>query len=347
MKQWPEDVEAMEAGASVAERLAFERLLADLSTTFANVASDRVIDEIEAGLIRLVEFLGFERRMMSNRGIYADGWYANTTPPVGPWVLNSPMPNVEDYKWELYDLTKDYSQANDLAAANPAKLKEMQALFATEAKKYEVYPLQNSSFARAIMPRPSATAGQTDFTYSGVMPGIAVGNSPNILNRSYTITADVTVPEGGGNGVIVTEGGRWGGFGLYLVDGKPVFDYNALMLAQFRWEAPQALAAGKHTIVFTFTTEGPGIAKGGTGVLSVDGQVAATPKIPHTIPFLMPADETFDVGLDTRTPVNDKDYQVPFAFTGTINKLNFKLGPVELAPPEAAKVQKGAAAASD
>ena len=144
------------------------------------------------------------------------------------------------------------------------------------------------------------------------MPGIPIGNAPNILAKSYTITAEVEVPQGGGNGMIVTEGGRWGGYGLYLLKGKPVFNYNLLMLAQFRWEGKQALAPGKHTIVFDFTYDGPGIAKGGTGVLKVDGKEVANQKIPHTIAFLLVADETFDVGVDTRTGVNDKDYQVPF-----------------------------------
>src|SRR5438477_6695193 len=138
--------------------------------------------------------------MISNRGIYNEGWYANTTPPVAPWVLNAPMPDVNNYKWELYNLDQDYSQANDLAAKMPDKLKEMQALFAQEAKKYGVYPLDNSQFQRAIAPRPSAVAGQSVFTYSGVMPGIPLGNAPNILNRSYTITAEIEVPQDGGDG---------------------------------------------------------------------------------------------------------------------------------------------------
>ena len=284
--------------------------------------------------------------MVSNRGIYHDGWYANTTPPVAPWVLNAPMPDVNDYKWELYHLDVDYSQANDLAAQMPDKLKEMQALFAQEAAKYSVYPLANSSFARAIMPRPSATAGQTVFTYSGVLAGIPAGNAPNILNRSFAITAEVDVPEGG-DGIIVTDGGRWGGFGLYLLKGKPVFDYNGLMLAQFRVEGQQALAAGKHTIAFDFTIDGPGIAKGGSGVLKVDGQDVGTLKIPKTIPFLLPADETFDVGVDTRTPVNDQDYQVPFAFNGTIDKLTLKLGPVQLSAAEQTQLNRMVAAAKD
>ncbi|HLN31186.1 MAG TPA: arylsulfatase [Gemmataceae bacterium] len=284
--------------------------------------------------------------MISNRGIYNDGWYACTTPPVPPWVLNAKMPHVNEYKWELYNLNEDYSQANDLAAKMPEKLKEMQALFMQQAAKYQVLPLDNSQFQRAIEPRPSAVAGMTVFTYSGPMAGIPDGSAPHILNKSFTITAEVEVPEGG-DGMIVTQGGRWGEYGLYLLKGKPVFNYNGLMLAQFRWEGEQPLAAGKHTIVFDFTYDGPGVAKGGSGVLRVDGQDVATKKIPRTIPFLLPVDETFDIGSDTRTPVNDKDYQVPFHFNGKIDKLTFKLGPSQLTKEDQRKVQDAVARAHD
>jgi hypothetical protein len=285
--------------------------------------------------------------MIANRGIYHEGWYANTVPPSPSWVLNAPMPPVNEYKWELYDLTKDYSQMNDLAAKMPDKLKELQKLFDQEAKKYNVYPLQNSSFARAIAPRPSATAGKTDFTYSGVVTGIPNANAPNILAKSFTVTAEVEVPTGGGNGMIVTQGGTWGGFGLYILNGKPVFDYNMLILAQYRWEDPRILAPGKHTIVFDFTYDGPGIAKGGTGVLKVDGQEVANAKVPHTIAFLSVSDETFDVGADTRTSVNSRDYQVPFAFNGKIDKLSFHLGPMQLAAEDQRKMDEAVARAHD
>lgn len=146
--------------------------------------------------------------MISNRGIFQDGWYANTTPPHGPWILNAPLPTPNEYKWELYDLREDYTQFNDLAAKLPDKLKEMRTLFDQEAAKYNVLPLDNRTFAWAVEPRPSTTAGKTVFTYSGVNPGIATSNAPGLLGRSYTITADVDVPEGGGDGMIVTTGGR-------------------------------------------------------------------------------------------------------------------------------------------
>jgi hypothetical protein len=278
--------------------------------------------------------------MIAHRGIYDDGWYACTTPPHGPWILNAPLPPIADYKWELYNLNDDYSQYNDLSAKNPKKLKEMQDLFDKEAKKYNVYPLDNRSFARAVEPRPSATAGKTEFTYVGVNPGIATSNSPSILGRSYTVTADVTVPQGGGNGMIVTTGGRWGGWGLYLLNGIPVFDYNMLILAQYRWAGKEPLSAGKHTIVYDYVYDGPGIAKGGTGTLKVDGQVVDTHKQPNSISFLQVSDETFDVGLDLRTELNAKDYTLPFDFTGTINKLTINMKPTQFTAAEKAKISE-------
>jgi arylsulfatase A-like enzyme len=268
--------------------------------------------------------------MLGNRGIYHDGWYACTTPPHGSWILNAPMPAINDYKWELYNVAEDFSQNNDLAAQMPDKVKEMQALFLKEAEKYKVFPISNDSFARAVEPRPSTTAGQTVFTYSGVLSGIPIGNAPSILDKSYTITAEVDVPASGGDGMLVTNGGRFGGYGFYLLKGKPVFDYNMLTLAQYRWEGKQPLSAGKHTIVFDYTYDGPGVAKGGSGVLKVDGQEVATGKQANSFAFQWVADETFDVGVDTRSGVNDKDYVVPFPFDGKINKLTFKLGPSQL-----------------
>ena len=175
--------------------------------------------------------------MVGNRAIYHDGWIASTTPPSAPWLLaTGKLPDVNDYNWELYNLNEDYSQNNDLAQKNPDKLKEMQALFLTEAAKYQVLPLDNSGFSRALTPRPSAVAGRTVFTYAGPNENIPYGNAPSILDRDYTITADITVPQGGAEGMIVTFGGRFGGYGLYLLKGKPVFDYNMLDLTHYRWE---------------------------------------------------------------------------------------------------------------
>ncbi len=281
--------------------------------------------------------------MVGNRAIYHDGWIAATTPPAPPWELGTgTLPNLlTGYKWELYNIAEDYSENNDLSSSQPDKLKELQALFLTEAPKYNVFPLDNSGFTRLLTPRPSAVAGKTVFTYTGENSGIPVGNAPDILDKDYTITAEVTVPKGGAEGMIVTLGGRFGGYGLYLRKGKPVFVYNLLDLERFRWEGGplghdvlgEALKPGKHTIVFDFKYDGPGPGKGGAGALTVDGKELARKTIKHTIPLLMSIDETFDVGIDTRTPVDD-DYQLPFRFTGTIDKLTFKLGPSQLTPAD-------------
>ena len=285
--------------------------------------------------------------MFANRGIYHDGWYACTTPPEAVWLLGAkPLPPVNDYKWELYNIAEDYSQANDLAAKNPDKLKELQSVFMTEAQKYQVLPLDNSILPRLLTPRPSAVAGKTEFTYQGENANIPVGNAPSIMNKDYTITAEITVPKGGAEGMIATMGGRFGGYGLYLLKGKPVFTYNLLDLERYRWEGGvgardwlgRALEPGKHTIVFDFKYDGPGPGKGGTGVMTVDGKEFAKKTIPHTIPMLMAIDESFDIGSDTRSGVDDS-YKLPFHFTGTIDKLTYKLGPNQMTAEE----QKAAA----
>jgi hypothetical protein len=267
--------------------------------------------------------------MFGNRAIYHDGWIACTTPPAPPWLMGlQKMPDVlNGYHWELYNIADDYSEDNDLAAKNPDKLREMQELFLVEASKYGVFPLDNSVVQRLLEARPSATAGRTVFTYSGETSGIDPSNAPNVLSKSFTITADVEIPQGGGDGMIVTEGGRFGGYGFYLLKGKPVFLYNLLALERFRWDGQEALTPGKHTVAFHFKSDGPGFGVGGAGVLTVDGKEVANQKIPHTIPFLMTIDETFDVGVDTRTSVEDKDYQVPFAFTGKLDQVTVKLEP--------------------
>lgn len=211
-------------------------------------------------------------------------------------------------------------------------------------------------------PRPQGAvsgeaAGKTVFIYTGEKVGIPVANAPDILNKDYTITAEITVPEGGAEGMIVTLGGRFGGYGLFLQDGKPVFVYNLLDLERFRWEGGvgaivgkdlfgRALKPGQHTIVFDFKYDGPGPGKGGTGVLSVDGKELDRKTIKPTIPLMMSIDETFDVGLDTRTGV-DNSYELPFKFTGTIDKLTFKLGPSQLSEVEEKTAAKAIATAHD
>ena len=267
--------------------------------------------------------------MVGNRAIYHDGWIASTTPPLAPWFLGlGKFPDVVNgYTWELYNMAEDYSQNNDLAAKMPDKLRDMKELFLTQAEKYNVFPLDNSFATRAATPRPNATAGKTVFTYSGESFGLPPSDAPNILGKSYSITAEVEIPQSGAEGMLNTLGGGFGGYGLYLVKGKPVFTYVQLNAQKFRWEGQDVLTPGKHTIVFDFKYDGPGFAKGGTGVLSVDGKEVANKAIPYTIPFVVTAGESFDVGIDTRTGVDDNDYQLPFRFNGAIDKLTIKLVP--------------------
>jgi arylsulfatase A-like enzyme len=247
--------------------------------------------------------------MLGNRAIYQDGWMAVTTPVNLPWELNSATPPdvISGYNWELYNLNEDVTEYNDLAAKMPDKLKQLQDVFYEQARKYNVLPLDNSTLARFLTQRPSDTAGRKVFTYSGELSGVPPSAAPNILDKSYTITAEVEVPEHA-EGMIVTEGGRFGGYGLFLSKGemgvrrsKVVFLYNLLDLKRTIWEGPE-LSAGKHTIVFDFKFDGPGLGKGGTGVLSVDGHEVDRKSMDHTTPIMFPEDEDFDVGQDTRTP---------------------------------------------
>jgi hypothetical protein len=190
------------------------------------------------------------------------------------------------------------------------------------------------------------------------MAGLPLGDSPSLLNTSYTFTADITVPEGGAEGMIVTSGGRFGGYGFYLLKGKPVWTWNLFDLIRTRWEGPEALAPGKHTLEFAFTYDClgvgtlafnnvSGIGRGGTGVLKVDGKEVATQQMERTIPIIMQFDESFDIGSDMQTPVDDQDYQVPFPLTAELNKLTIKIDRPQLSPEDKKKLEAGAAQAAD
>ena len=230
--------------------------------------------------------------MFGNRGIYDDGWYANTTPIVDPWALFSvpPVDVMDSYKWELYDLTKDWTQNNDLAAQMPDKLKELQELFIAEAAKNQVFPLDNSVATRMVTPRPSVVAGRSHFEYTFPVVGNPNGTQPNLLAASYKLKAEIEVGEDGGDGMLFTQGGRFGGHGFYILKGKPVYVWNLLDLERVRWEAPQPLTAGKHVIEFDLDYSGlgfatfafnslSGVGQPAEGVLLVDGKEVARQKL--------------------------------------------------------------------
>jgi len=263
--------------------------------------------------------------IFGNRAIYQDGWLAGTVHRAA-WEFK-PRRALEDDVWELYDARTDFSLANDLASKNPQKLKEMQDLFMTEAVKYSVLPLDDRTLERlnpALVGRPDLMAGRTSLTVYQGMTGMSENVFINTKNRSHTITAEVEVPQGGANGVILAQAGRFGGWSLYLKDGKPTYTYNWLGLKSYTVAASQALPAGKATIRYEFVYDGGGVGKGGTGALYVNGKSVATGRIEQTQCCAFSADEGADVGADEGTPVTEA-YQVPFKFTGKIDKVTIEL----------------------
>jgi hypothetical protein len=244
---------------------------------------------------------------------------------------------MNGFPWELYNLGEDWTQAEDLAAKMPDKLRDMEQLFIMQAEKYQVFPLDDRTLPRFVGPKPSYIPGRTVFTYSGELtdvpfPGVA--GAPNVLNKSYTITAEVEIPQSGAEGMLVTDGGRFAGYGFYLLEGRPVFTWNLLQLERVKWQGKEAVAPGTHTLVFDWEYGGPGLGKGGTGTLKVDGKVVDSHPMPKSLPIGIGWVETFNVGVDTGTPVDDQDYQVPFRFTGKIGKLTVQLGREDLTPAE-------------
>jgi arylsulfatase A-like enzyme len=242
--------------------------------------------------------------IFGNRAIYHDGWLAGTVHRA-PWEFQVRHPLAEDV-WELYDVRKDFSLNNDLAKANPKKLKEMQKLFMAEAIKYNVLPLDDRLLERisaSEVGRPDVMGGRTSLTLGEGMTGMMENVFIDIKNRSKTITAELEIPDGGANGVIIAQGGRFGGWSLYLKDGKPAYTYNFLGLNQYTVAASDPLPKGKATLVFDFAYDGGGLGQGGTGTLSVNGRKIADGRIDRTQPRIFSADETADVGVDEATPV--------------------------------------------
>ena len=299
--------------------------------------------------------------MMGVQGMYNDGWMLSAVPVRPPWQLLGASINdpASAFKFELYDVRNDWTQFTDVSAANPGKMMEMRDLMFAEFGKYQVLPLDASVATRMVTPRPSLSAGRLMFTYSGKpVTGIPRGTAPSVLNTSYTITAEIDVPQGGAEGMIVTDGGRFGGYGLYLLKGKPVFLWNLLDLRRVRWEGKEALSPGKHILEFDFKYEGlgfgtlafnnvSGLGRPGTGTFKVDGKTIATQKLDHTVPLTLQWDETFDIGSDTGTPVDDRDYHVPFKFTGKIDKLTVAIDPPKLTPEDEKRLKEAADRAAD
>ncbi|MBV9290239.1 MAG: sulfatase-like hydrolase/transferase, partial [Hyphomicrobiales bacterium] len=297
--------------------------------------------------------------MLSVQGLYNDGWMLSGVPIRAPWELAvKPIENpATAYKYELYDLSNDWTQYTDVAAQNPQRVREMMDLMFGEFAKYQVLPLDASAAPRFVYPRPSFAAGRTVFKYSGEKFRTPFGTQPDLMNTSYTITAEIEVPQDGAEGMIVSLGGRFGGYGLYLIKSKPVFLYNLLLLKRLRWEGP-ALSPGKHTLVFDFKYDGlgaqtlaynvlTGVGRGGTGTLSVDGTVVATQRMERTIPLVMDVDIAFTIGEASEPPLVDGEYQAPFPFSGKLNGVTITAAPPILSEEDRKKLEAAQRASQD
>lgn len=280
--------------------------------------------------------------MFANRAIYHDGWVATSTPTTPPWVsVAEAVDPIDGYQWELYNVEEDFSQANDLAKSNPDKLRELQRLFYVEAVKFDVLPLDNSKVERLdVGNRPSLTHGRNEFTYYEGMVRIPEGSAPDLKNKSFGISAVVDIPRAGADGLIMTQGGRFSGLGLYLHEGKPVFHYNLCGVERYNVAGKETLKPGKHVVTLDFNYDGGGVGKGGTATLTVDGEKVASEKFPRTIAFRMSLDETLDIGEDTGTPVSE-DYKVPFKFTGEIDKVTINIADHKLTEEELKQYREG------
>ena len=284
--------------------------------------------------------------IFGNRAIYNEGWLAGTVHRAA-WETK-PRATLETDVWELYDTSKDFSLTNDLARQNPAKLAEMQALFLKEAEKYRVLPIDDRSLERtnaALVGRPDLMAGRTSLTVYEGMAGMSENVFISTKNVSHSITAEVEIPKGGAKGVILAQAGRFGGWSLYLKDGKPSYTYNFLGLQRFTVAAKQPVAAGKVTIRFEFAYDGGGLGKGGKGTLFVNGKKVAEGRIDRTQAMIFSADEGADVGEDGETPVVETyGIAAPYKFTGKIARVTVDITPMKTAgTPQAHKAQTAAA----
>lgn len=282
--------------------------------------------------------------IFGNRAVYNDGWLAGTVHRAA-WEFK-PRNTLDQDKWELYDTRSDFSLANDLAAKNPEKLKELQDLFLSEAVKYSVLPIDDRTLERmngAMVGRPDLMAGRNTLTVHEGMTGMSENVFINLKNRSHSITAEVQIPKTGANGVILAQAGRFGGWSLYVKDGKPTYTYNWLGLQRYTVAAKQALPPGKVTLRFEFAYDGGGVGMGGTGTLFVNGQNVGSGRIDRTQCCAFSADEGADVGADEGTPVTEA-YKVPFRFTGKIDKVTIEMQEMKKADRDDTEQARKAAA---
>ena len=267
--------------------------------------------------------------MMCNRGIYHKGWSAVTLHKK-PWLSVAEMgnPTFDDDEWELYDGANDWSQARNVAAEHPDKVRELQRLFLIEATKYNVLPLDDRSaerFNADIAGRPQLIQGDRQTLYAG-MTRLSENSVLQVKNKSYRVTAELVVPDESPSGVIVAQGGSFGGWSVYVVDGVVKYCYNLYGLQRFITAADGPLTPGTRQVRVEFAYDGGGLGKGGDVSLYVDGNPIGKGRVEGTEPFTYSLDETTDVGVDTGTPVADEYGHTGNAFTGTINWVQLDIG---------------------
>jgi arylsulfatase A-like enzyme len=276
-------------------------------------------DDSDAAEIRETQY--FE--MFVNRGIYHRGWTAVTRHSI-PWKPTE-MPAYDDDVWELY-APDDWTQAHDLSAEQPERLRDLQRLFLIEAARYDVLPLDDRRFERFnpdIAGRPQLIHGRSQLMFEG-MGRLSENSVVNVKNRSHAVTAQIEVPEGGGEGVLVAQGGAYAGWSLYLLEGRPVYCYNFFGLQRFKVVAERPVPPGEHQVRMELAYDGGGLGKGGDVTLYVDGDKAGEGRVEHTVPALFSGDETTDLGRDSATPVSD-DHGTDNAFTGRVRWVQIDL----------------------
>jgi arylsulfatase A-like enzyme len=283
--------------------------------------------------------------MFGNRALYKDGWIATARHGRLPWVTaGGSTGDFDSDKWELYNLAEDFSEASDVSAKYPEKLKELQNDFWIEAKKYDVLPLDDRFSERGDPNlRPSLIAGRTDFTYYPGATRIPEPSAANTKNASHTITATVEVPQGGADGVLVAEGGAAGGYTLYIKDGKPVYEYNYFAHERYKIISSETLSPGSAVIRVDFKYDG-GIGKGGMAALFINEKKVGEGRIDKTCPSRFGA-ESFDVGMDNGSPVSEA-YEPPFAYGGTIKKVTIHIEPLALSASDQQTVRDAEIAAA-
>ena len=266
--------------------------------------------------------------MFGNRGIYHKGWSAVTKHKT-PWVMvGGEMPAFDDDVWELYDGENDFSQARNLAAENPEMLAKLQRLWLIEATKYQVLPIDDRSAERVnpdIAGRPTLIRGNSQLFFPG-MGRLSENSVVSIKNKSFSVTAEVDVPAAGAEGVIIAQGGRFGGWALYAKDGKAKFVYNVLGIQEFTTQADAPIAAGTHQVRMEFAYDGGGLAKGGDVTLYYDGNAVGSGRVGATQPMIFSADETTDIGYESGTTVTPDYNATSNRFTGKISWVQIDLG---------------------